>query len=903
MKGEWLRRPQGETSVVFVHGILSSGEACWRHKNGTYWPELLKDEKDLETLGIYVFTYRTDIFSGRYQLGDAVDSLKEHMNLDKLFDSKRIIFVCHSMGGIIVRQFLVSQAVDLILMDIEIGLFLVASPSLGSSYANLLLAFAKILNNSQAQALQSAQNNTWLNDLDKNFRNLKEAGKLKISGKELIEDNFIVFKKIIGKQVVEPFSAGRYFGETYKVPHSDHSSISKPENKGAIQHRQLCKFIKDMLIAESVTAEQKEVHINKSKEEESKKIRLQPGNRFFVRIKKKGGLYYSKISDKSGTIFIKNAQLELNPNAQIEDGISLRDVVEKFNSGIGNLSELKNFFTDARQLKIGNYLYDQLFSRWLDRPQGQGLFAEICIITKDEYLLQIPWTLMADKGIFLTSSRWKIFQSPFLPKGLITLNPYPKILIILPQPQNYSITDGDTHLENLKALLQTVAPDLASDSCLKVVYTWDELQQIFDFKPQIIYYYGHGEYRSGVSRLIFEKRETNEADSKAVKDFSKLLRKLETAPQIVYLNTCPGETTRWLGVVNQLAEIVPVVIANRITTHNNFSRQIAINFFYNLLKNNTTPVDAINEATSMLSQEMNRCFTPVCYATYQDYQEWKSIPGKAEKWTSRNPTPNWLITVDRNEQCRHLVYETMKMIKNKTPRSLGFFWYGESGEGVDIFHKRFRNELRNYVHDVVLLDKTIEWPTIVDEISASLEELYRDSFKVENLEDIRIAISQLHPYISGKTRIVLIDHLPFEVGKTKRINSNVLEEYLSWWSTRLIHCFPHELYVLLGMSFIVPTELLEEFSKDTKEILDSAATDHFATSFLPCLKKLEASDLIEFFRTHPTVIPPDKLREVIKNVLKKSDGRYEETLNLLKDVEKNWFQYIDRSGKEIKRTW
>jgi hypothetical protein len=31
MQGEWIKRPKGGAAVVFVHGILSSGEDCWRH--------------------------------------------------------------------------------------------------------------------------------------------------------------------------------------------------------------------------------------------------------------------------------------------------------------------------------------------------------------------------------------------------------------------------------------------------------------------------------------------------------------------------------------------------------------------------------------------------------------------------------------------------------------------------------------------------------------------------------------------------------------------------------------------------------------------------------------------------------------------------------------------------------
>ncbi len=245
MKGEWVNNTKGEVTVVFVHGILSSGEACWLHENGSYWPELLKNQTELGPLGIYVYTYQTDIFSGSYRLSDIVDDLKERMKLDKLYDSKRIIFVCHSMGGIVVRKFIVERIIDLIETNIEIGLFMVASPSLGSYYANLFSAFAKVLGNSQVQTMRFNEDNSWLRDLDKEFQNLKESGKLKIKGKELIEDKFLVLKKIWRKQVVEPFSGARYFGEPYKVPHSDHFSIAKPSDKEAIQHLLLCQFIED----------------------------------------------------------------------------------------------------------------------------------------------------------------------------------------------------------------------------------------------------------------------------------------------------------------------------------------------------------------------------------------------------------------------------------------------------------------------------------------------------------------------------------------------------------------------------------------------------------------------------------------------------------------------------------
>jgi hypothetical protein len=90
MRGERIRNTGGPTSVVFIQGILSSGESGWRNKNGTFWPEIMKRELKLEPVGLYVFTYETDFFSRDYRLVDVVDALKEHMRLDGLLTSEQI---------------------------------------------------------------------------------------------------------------------------------------------------------------------------------------------------------------------------------------------------------------------------------------------------------------------------------------------------------------------------------------------------------------------------------------------------------------------------------------------------------------------------------------------------------------------------------------------------------------------------------------------------------------------------------------------------------------------------------------------------------------------------------------------------------------------------------------------
>src|SRR5215475_5549328 len=103
---EWIREPQGNHAViVFVHGILSDGESAWTHPNGANWPSMLAQEAPLSGVGIGVFSYRADAFARNYSQSDAADFLRETVEGEKLLENSCLIFVCHSLGGSVVRLF------------------------------------------------------------------------------------------------------------------------------------------------------------------------------------------------------------------------------------------------------------------------------------------------------------------------------------------------------------------------------------------------------------------------------------------------------------------------------------------------------------------------------------------------------------------------------------------------------------------------------------------------------------------------------------------------------------------------------------------------------------------------------------------------------------------------------
>jgi len=168
------------------------------------------------------------------------------MRVDGVFDCHKLVFVAHNIGGLVVRKLLVERVTDFRDKHISVGLFLVASPSLGSRYANMTKPLARFLGHSRAAALRFSQNNAWQMELDKEFTNLKEAKTIRLVGQELVEDIFVALPELIRAQVVEPFAGAKCFGESLKVPGSDHFSIAKPDSSQAIQHQLLLRFIAEM---------------------------------------------------------------------------------------------------------------------------------------------------------------------------------------------------------------------------------------------------------------------------------------------------------------------------------------------------------------------------------------------------------------------------------------------------------------------------------------------------------------------------------------------------------------------------------------------------------------------------------------------------------------------------------
>jgi hypothetical protein len=106
---------------------------------------------------------------------------------------------------------------------------------------------AQVFRHSQADALRFTTNNRWLDELDRDFRDLKESNRITLVGRELVEDKFVVLRHLWIERVVSRLSGARYFGEALTIAWSDHFSICKPESRDALQHVVLLELLSTVL--------------------------------------------------------------------------------------------------------------------------------------------------------------------------------------------------------------------------------------------------------------------------------------------------------------------------------------------------------------------------------------------------------------------------------------------------------------------------------------------------------------------------------------------------------------------------------------------------------------------------------------------------------------------------------
>ncbi len=138
----------GPASVIFVHGLGGNAYTTWRRKgdDASFWPLWLA--KDVGGLAVYTLAYEapaTDWLSTAMPLPDRAVNVLEILLSEPGLRAGRIFFICHSLGGLVVKQIMLDMARQkerrpeaAQLLERVTGIVFAATPHTGSQQASLI---------------------------------------------------------------------------------------------------------------------------------------------------------------------------------------------------------------------------------------------------------------------------------------------------------------------------------------------------------------------------------------------------------------------------------------------------------------------------------------------------------------------------------------------------------------------------------------------------------------------------------------------------------------------------------------------------------------------------------------------------------------------------------------------
>src|SRR5205814_2080876 len=101
----------------------------------TYWPQLVAKDSAFQDANVYVYRYQSPKLETAQNIEELATRLGDFLNKDGVIrDHERIVFVCHSMGGLIARAYLVQARLPAKKVPL---IYFYGTPTAGANAASL----------------------------------------------------------------------------------------------------------------------------------------------------------------------------------------------------------------------------------------------------------------------------------------------------------------------------------------------------------------------------------------------------------------------------------------------------------------------------------------------------------------------------------------------------------------------------------------------------------------------------------------------------------------------------------------------------------------------------------------------------------------------------------------------
>jgi pimeloyl-ACP methyl ester carboxylesterase len=240
--GFWLVHPFAGVAqtlrprvIVFVHGLHGNKDS-WRNPNGAYWPDMVRSDPRFAYSDVVVAQYPSPPTNGKMSSMQLADILWSQLRQDHVWDHREVVFLAHSLGGILVEEMLLRHPADAARVRFIVSY---GTPHEGSTIARVASIYDKdpLLND-----LSDAADNRFLTSLESSWRGHDSVNGIHRfcayeSEDTVPEDGFVRYLKPHAR-VVSYFSAT--YGCDVTTPpqeiQADHLNMIRPASRASVAY-------------------------------------------------------------------------------------------------------------------------------------------------------------------------------------------------------------------------------------------------------------------------------------------------------------------------------------------------------------------------------------------------------------------------------------------------------------------------------------------------------------------------------------------------------------------------------------------------------------------------------------------------------------------------------------------
>jgi len=213
--------PHHRVAVVFVHGLFGDTLETWSSGAGkpTFFT-LLAGVPDVGAkVDMYAFGFTSNMLTaGSLDIRESANKLHEYLQFARVLDYPTVVFVAHSMGGLVVLRELINHRE---MMEKVPLVVLFATPQEGAQIAKIAGVVAK---NPALAEMFPADRNAYLQTLDEDWKRLPVHPHVSCGYEKLPTYNV---------EVIVPWASATRFcdGAAVAIEGTDHLSIVKPDRQ------------------------------------------------------------------------------------------------------------------------------------------------------------------------------------------------------------------------------------------------------------------------------------------------------------------------------------------------------------------------------------------------------------------------------------------------------------------------------------------------------------------------------------------------------------------------------------------------------------------------------------------------------------------------------------------------